>query len=60
MDRNKIRNGGLYLIDLKGNINPEFGLKHYCVLISTEDRDLFLAFPTTTSKKEQQRNITIS
>ncbi|WP_337553696.1 hypothetical protein [Massilicoli timonensis] len=51
MDRNKIRNGGLYLIDLKGNVDPEFGLKHYCVLVGTEDRDLYLAFPTTTSNK---------
>lgn len=51
MDRNKIRNGGLYLIDLKGNVNPEFGLTHYCVLVGTDDRDLFLAFPTTTSSK---------
>ena len=51
MDRSKIRNGGLYLIDFKGNVNPEFGLTHYCVLVATEDRDIFLSFPTTTSKK---------
>lgn len=36
-------------MNLTGNINPEFGLKHYCVLIKTDDRELFLAIPTTTS-----------
>lgn len=49
MDREKLKNGGMYLVNLTGNINPEFGLKHYCVLIKTDDRELFLAFPTTTS-----------
>ena len=48
---NKIRNGGIYLIDLKGNVNPEFGMKYYCVLVNTIDKDLFLAFPTTISIK---------
>lgn len=51
---NKIRNSGIYLIDLKGNVNPEFGMKHYCVLVNTIDRDLFLAFPTTTSIKRRK------
>lgn len=41
MDREKLKNGGMYLVDLTGNINPEFGLKHYCVLIKTEDKELF-------------------
>ena len=26
---NKIRNGGIYLIDLKGNVNPEFGIGYF-------------------------------
>lgn len=49
MDREKLKNGGMYLVNLTGNINPEFGLKHYCVLVRTEDKELFLAIPTTTS-----------
>lgn len=49
MDREKLKNGGMYLVNLTGNINPEFGLKHYCILIKTDDRELFLAIPTTTS-----------
>lgn len=49
MDREKLKNGGMYLVDLTGNVNPEFGMKHYCVLIKTDDSELFLAIPTTTS-----------
>lgn len=52
----KIRNGGIYLVDLSGNVNPEFGLNHYCVLVNTIDRDLFLAFPTTTSNKRKKED----
>ena len=47
---NKIKNGGIYLIDLKGNVYPEFGMKFYCVLVNSIDKDLFLAFPTTSIK----------
>lgn len=58
VDIGKIINGGMYLVDLKGNVNPEFGYLHYCILIKTHDKDLFLAFPTTTSKDRQSEDFT--
>lgn len=58
MDKDKIRNGGMYLVNLSGSVNPEFGLKHYCVLVNTHDKDLFLAFPTTTSEKRNNERWT--
>lgn len=55
----KIYSGGIYLIDLVGNVNPEFGLNHYAILMKTSKKDLYLAFPLTTSDKRSKEKYTI-
>lgn len=57
--RNKIYSGGIYLIDQSGNVNPEFGLNHYAILMKTNKADLYLAFPLTTSEKRKVEKYTI-
>ncbi len=47
----KIRNGGLYLVNLGKTFNPELNAPHYCVIMKTHDKDLFIALPTTSKQK---------
>lgn len=54
----KIYPGGVYLIDLKGNVDPEFGLNHYAILMKTNKKDLYLAFPLTTSSNRSKEKYT--
>ncbi|MDQ0360133.1 hypothetical protein [Breznakia pachnodae] len=48
MDKKSIKNGGIYLVNYSGNITPEFGMKHFSVLIKTTDSEIFLSFPITS------------
>lgn len=54
MDNVKIRPGGIYLINLGKTKNPELSSPHYCVILKTHDKDLFLALPTTSKRKEDR------
>lgn len=56
---NKIVPGGIYLINQNGNVDPEFGLNHYAVLLKTNKKELYLAFPLTTSKRRSDEKYTI-
>lgn len=47
----KIRSGGLYLVNLGKTFNPELNAPHYCVIMKTHDKDLFIALPTTSKNK---------
>ena len=55
----KVSNGGIYLIDLKGFVSPEFGYNHYCILLKTSLTDLYFAFPITTSENRKNEKYTI-
>lgn len=57
--RDKIQSGGIYLIDQRGYVSPEFGFDHYCILIRTNYNDLYLSFPLTTSKKRLEDSHTM-
>ena len=48
----KIINGGIYLVKFTDTINPELKDPHYCVVLKTHDKDLFVALPTTSKKKK--------
>ncbi len=50
----KIRPGGIYLVNLGRTKSPELNSPHYCVILKTHDRDLFLALPTTSKSKEDE------
>jgi len=50
----KIVSGGLYLVNLNIPVNPEFGFYHYCVILKTQDKDLFIALPTTSKNKQDE------
>lgn len=57
--KDNIITGGIYLIDQSGNVNPEFGMNHYSILLKTNKKDLYMAFPLTTSKKRITEKYTI-
>ncbi|RHB95317.1 hypothetical protein [Thomasclavelia ramosa] len=59
IDRNKLKPGGIYLIDQRGYISPEFGFNHYCILLKTNNKNMFLAFPLTTSDNRRNDAYTI-
>lgn len=59
MSVKNIINGGIYLVDLTGYVSPEFGFNHYCILLKTSKKDLYLAFPITTSEKRKNDKYTI-
>lgn len=54
MNNVKIRPGGIYLVDLGQTKSPELSAPHYCVILKTHDKDLFLALPTTSKKKNDK------
>ena len=56
---NRIRNGGIYLVQLDGHVSPEFKYKHFCILFKTQIKNLYLSFPLTTSSKRKQEKYTI-
>lgn len=60
VDRDKLKSGGIYLIDQKGFISPEYGYDHYCILMKTNNRDMFLAFPLTTLPKRRGEPYTLA
>ena len=55
----KITNGGLYLVNPGKTMNPELNAPHYCVVIKTHDKDLFIALPTTSKNKDDLYKHTI-
>lgn len=50
----KIRPGGIYLVNLGAVKNPELNSPHYCVILKTHDKDLFLALPTTSKYRKDE------
>jgi len=50
----KIRTGGLYLVNMGRTYSPEFSSPHYCVILKTYDKGLFLAIPTTSKVKNEK------
>lgn len=50
----KIRNGGIYLVYPGRTVDPELRNPHYCVIMKTYDKNLFLALPTTSKHKIDQ------
>lgn len=54
MNKVKVRPGGIYLVNLGKTTSPELTSPHYCVILKTHDKDLFLALPTTSKEKNDE------
>lgn len=59
MDKFKVRPGGIYLVNLGRKKDPELSSPHYCVILKTHDKGLFLALPTTSKLKSDKYQYTI-
>lgn len=61
IDRNKIKNGGVYLVDLTNEISPEIVGQHYCYAFKSKiDKNLYLCFIMTSKPKRSKEKYTFS
>ncbi len=54
VNKDKLKYGGIYLVNLKGYVSPEFGFNHYCILLKTDIKDLYLVFLLPLLKIDQK------